>query len=202
MCGRYYINSNILKKIEQADAFSDASVRAAAQEPRRDIRPSETAPVLVRSGNSSGRGRQIHIEWMRWGFPAPEGKNLIINARAESAMEKGMFREKIHTKRCVIPATGFYEWNRQKEKCEFSRAEQDEMFLAGFYGAFAGENRFVILTTEANPSVAPVHGRMPLILEREEAVSWIVDDSRIGEFLQKVPGGLSRKQEYEQLTLF
>ena len=46
MCGRYYINSNILKKIEQADAFSDASVRAAAQEPRRDIRPSETAPVL------------------------------------------------------------------------------------------------------------------------------------------------------------
>ena len=112
-------------------------------------------------------------------------------------MEKGMFREKIHTKRCVIPATGFYEWNRQKEKCEFSRAEQEEMFLAGFYGAFAGENRFVILTTEANPSVAPVHGRMPLILEREEAVSWIVDDSRIGEFLQKVPGGLSRKQEYE-----
>ena len=70
-------------------------------------------------------------------------------------MEKGMFREKIHTKRCVIPATGFYEWNRQKEKCEFSRTEQEEMFLAGFYGAFAGENRFVILTTEANPSVAP-----------------------------------------------
>lgn len=201
MCGRYYINSNILKKIEQADAFSDASGRAA-QESRRDIRPSETAPVLVRSGNSSGRGRQIHIEWMRWGFPAPEGKNLIINARAESALEKGMFRERIWANRCVIPAAGFYEWNSRKEKCEFSRAEQDEMFLAGFYGAFAGENRFVILTTEANPSVAPVHGRMPLILEREEAVSWIVDDSCIGEFLQKVPGGLSRKQEYEQLTLF
>ena len=202
MCGRYYINSNILKKIEQADAFSDASVRAAAQEPRRDIRPSETAPVLVRSGNSSGRGRQIHIEWMRWGFPAPEGKNLIINARAETAMEKSMFREKIRTNRCVIPAAGFYEWNSQKEKSEFCREEQDELFLAGFYGEFAGENRFVILTTEANPSVAPVHGRMPLILERDEAVSWIVDDSRTGEFLHKVPGALSRKQEYEQLTLF
>ena len=77
-----------------------------------------------------------------------------------------------------------------------------DVFSPDFTGAFAGENRFVILTTEANPSVAPVHGRMPLILEREEAVSWIVDDSRIGEFLQKVPGGLSRKQEYEQLTLF
>ena len=100
MCGRYYINSNILKKIEQADAFSDASGRAA-QESRRDIRPSETAPVLVRSGNSSGRGRQIHIEWMRWGFPAPEGKNLIINARAESALEKGMFRERIHGQTAV-----------------------------------------------------------------------------------------------------
>ena len=102
----------------------------------------------------------------------------------------------------MIPAAGFYEWNRQKEKSEFCREEQDELFLAGFYGEFAGENRFVILTTEANPSVAPVHGRMPLILERDEAVSWIVDDSRTGEFLHKVPGALSRKQEYEQLTLF
>ena len=205
MCGRYYINSSILKKIEQEDAFYGASgvpVRGTPQGDRRDIRPSETAPVLVRSGNDSGRGRQVHIEWMRWGFPAPEGKNLIINARAESAMEKSMFRERIWANRCVIPAAGFYEWNSRKEKCEFSRAEQDEMFLAGFYGEFAGEKRFVILTTEANPSVVPVHGRMPLILERDEAVNWIVDDSRIGEFLQKVPAGLSRKQEYEQLTLF
>lgn len=205
MCGRYYINSNILKKIEQVEAVSGASGisgRETVQGSRRDIRPSETAPVLVKNGKSSGRGRQVHVEWMNWGFPRPEGKNLIINARAENAMEKSMFREKIRTNRCVIPAAGFYEWNSQKEKSEFCREEQDELFLAGFYGEFAGENRFVILTTEANPSVAPVHGRMPLILERDEAVSWIVDDSRTGEFLHKVPGALSRKQEYEQLTLF
>lgn len=177
MCGRYYINSNILKKIEQVEAvsgISGISGRETVQGSRRDIRPSETAPVLVKNGKSPGRGRQVHIEWMNWGFPVPEGKKLIINARSESAMEKS----------------------------EFCREEQDELFLAGFYGEFAGENRFVILTTEANPSVAPVHGRMPLILERDEAVSWIIDDSRTGEFLHKVPGALSRKQEYEQLTLF
>lgn len=205
MCGRYYINSNILKKIEQVDDFSGNCGIAGgktAERSRRDIRPSETAPVLVRNEKGSGRHGKLRFKWMRWGFPGTEGKSLIINARAESAAEKNMFRDKIRTNRCAIPAAGFYEWNRQKEKCEFRRAEQDEMFLAGFYGEFEGENRFVILTTEANLSVAPVHSRMPLILEREEVKCWILDDSLVRKFLCKVPGGLSRKQEYEQLTLF
>lgn len=205
MCGRYYINSVILKKIEQKEGFSGDSCISGGktvERSRRDIYPSETAPVLVRNEKDSGRDRQVRFEWMRWGFPGTDGKTLIINARAESAVERSMFRYKIWTNRCAIPAAGFYEWNRQKEKCEFSGAEQDEIFLAGFYGEFEGENRFVILTTEANSSVAPVHSRMPLVLEREEVKCWILDDSLVREFLCKVPGGLLRKQEYEQLTLF
>ena len=139
---------------------------------------------------------------MRWGFPAGAGRNLIINARAESAMEKSMFRDRIRRNRCVIPAAGFYEWNRRKEKSEFFKENDEDMFLAGFYGEFGGERRFVILTTAANPSVAPVHSRMPLILERRDAESWICEDSRTEELLRRTPGLLEKKQEYEQLTLF
>ena len=204
MCGRYYISSGLLRRID-----ADLPVRSCWENEearKRDVRPSETAPVLIaaaggREKNGSEK-RHLQVEWMRWGFPAGAGRNLIINARAESAMEKSMFRDRIRRNRCVIPATGFYEWNRRKEKSEFFKENEEDMFLAGFYGEFDGERRFVILTTEANPSVAPVHSRMPLILERRDAESWICEESRIAEFLGRIPGLLEKKQEYEQLTLF
>lgn len=204
MCGRYYISSGLLRRID-----ADLPVRSCWENEearKRDVRPSETAPVLIaaaggREKNGSEK-RHLQVEWMRWGFPAGAGRNLIINARAESAMEKSMFRDRIRRNRCVIPAAGFYEWNRRKEKSEFFKENEEDMFLAGFYGEFDGERRFVILTTEANPSVAPVHSRMPLILERRDAESWICEESRIAEFLGRIPGLLEKKQEYEQLTLF
>ncbi len=64
------------------------------------------------------------------------------------------------------------------------------------------EVRFVVLTTQANQSVSPVHERMPLILEAEEVENWICDSSRIQAFLQKAPLVLQRIQEYEQQSLF
>ena len=62
-------------------------------------------------------------EQMLWGFPRFDGKGLLINARAENALERKTFRESVRHRRCVIPAKGFYEWNRDKEKFSYERAD-------------------------------------------------------------------------------
>ena len=74
--------------------------------------------------------------------------------------------------------------------------------MAGCFCPFDGQDRFVILTTAANPSVSPVHSRMPLILERDELTAWVRDDTAAARLLEKAPVMLTRKTEYEQLRLF
>ena len=102
----------------------------------------------------------------------------------------------------MIPAKGFWEWNKSKEKFSFERPDAQVMFMAGCYDCFDGQERFVILTTEANPSVKPVHDRMPLILERNELEGWVTDDGAAEHFLHKTPVLLEREAEYEQMSLF
>ena len=74
--------------------------------------------------------------------------------------------------------------------------------MAGCYNRYQGEERFVILTTEANPSVAPVHHRMPLILDPEELENWVLDDKATEYILHKTPVLLRSSTEYEQMRLF
>ena len=75
-----------------------------------DICPSQVAPVLV------SRGEKIVGEFQQWGLPGFRGRQQIINARAETVTEKPMFRRSIAFQRCVIPATGFLEWDAAKHK--------------------------------------------------------------------------------------
>ena len=76
---------------------------------QRDVRPSDCAPVICLKNGQMFAVRQ------RWGFTS-EGGKLVINARAESALDKPMFSESLLKRRLVIPADGFYEWNSQREK--------------------------------------------------------------------------------------
>lgn len=117
-------------------------------------------------------------------------------------MEKPMFREAVLHRRAVIPATWFYEWDRNKQKHTFRREGGAALFMAGCCRKYEDGDRFVILTTQANASMEPVHDRMPLILEREEAVEWLLEDGTAEELLRKKPPLLERRAEYEQLGLF
>ena len=74
--------------------------------------------------------------------------------------------------------------------------------MAGFYNRFREEDRFIILTAEANASVKPVHHRMPLLLERKEVEDWIYDDTFLEFALHKTQPKLRRMREYEQISLF
>lgn len=194
MCGRYYVSDDTAREIEKVVREVD---RKMAILNAGDVYPSDRASVLVSAENSP-----IVCD-MNWGFPGYDGKSLLINAKAETALEKKTFKESVMHRRCVIPAGGFYEWNRKKEKFSFRRMDHAPLlFMAGCFNLYDGQNRFVILTTHANASMEPVHDRMPLILERNEIEDWLLDDGRGVELLQKESPLLTRSTDYEQMSLF
>lgn len=194
MCGRYYVDDDTAREIEKLVRRIDEKRRGRIE--TGDVYPGKDAPVL------SGKGGSLCCEWQHWGFPGFQGKKLIFNARCESVLEKPLFRDSVLHRRVVIPAKRFYEWSPRKEKNTFHRKDASALFMAGFSRLCEGRERFVILTTKANDSVGPVHDRMPLILEREEIMEWVLDDTRTENILQKIPCLLERQSEYEQLSLF
>lgn len=105
LCGRYYVDFQVSEEIEKMVPGYDRKLIAGAS---GDIRPSEKAPVIL------ARGEELSVEEMLWGFPGFQGNGLIINARAEGVLEKAFFRDCVRNCRCIIPARGFYEWNRAK----------------------------------------------------------------------------------------
>ena len=201
MCGRYYVDDDTAREIEKLVRQVDEKMRGTAAASRvevtaKDIHPTETAPILAASGSS------LECRWQSWGFPGFQKGKVIFNARSESAMEKPMFREAVLHHRAVIPAAGFYEWDRNKQKHIFYREDGAPLFMAGCYRKYEDGDRFVILTTQANASMEPVHDRMPLILERKEAVDWLLENGAAEELLRKLPPLLERRAEYKQMSLF
>ena len=101
-----------------------------------------------------------------------------------------------------MPAASFYEWDHQKQKAVFRRSKGELIWLAGFYRTEADGDHFVILTRAANASMAPVHDRMPLILEREDIEPWIREDGLVSSYLASAGKELSYQIDSEQLSLF
>ncbi|MBQ9827145.1 MAG: SOS response-associated peptidase [Lachnospiraceae bacterium] len=192
MCGTYFIYDEVMAEAERIfDEITSAMPRVAAG----DIRPSMTAPAVT--------GTEQVPEWalLTWGFTGFDKSRLIINARAESIREKPMFRESIQKRRCVLPAAGFYEWDSRKQKAVFTRPGEDIIFLGGIWRPEKDGARFVIITREANESMLPVHDRMPLILDPDEAKAWLKRDDLTDDLLKMPMPELSFTREYEQLGL-
>ena len=197
MCGRYHFSAELLDEIRDLTEQKDWKLELGVLD--RDIHPGDTAPVITAAGDQGGSLRACR---QKWGYPGPGGKGLVFNARSESVFEKRMFRNSVSMRRAVVPVSWFYEWNKNKEKFTFTKEGSRILFLAGFYGRYEDGDRFVILTTQANASMAPVHSRMPLVLEREQVREWILDSKKTKELLGQEPPRLARDCEYEQQTLF
>lgn len=197
MCGRYHFSAELLDEIRDLTEQKDWKLELGVLD--RDIHPGDTAPVIVAAGDQGG---SLRVCRQKWGYPGPGGKGLVFNARSESVFEKRMFRESVSLRRAVVPVSWFYEWNKNKEKFTFTKEGSRILFLAGFYGRYEDGDHFVILTTQANASMAPVHSRMPLVLEREQVREWILDSGKTKELLGQEPPQLARDCEYEQQTLF
>ncbi len=190
MCGRYSIFTEE-EIIEIREIISEINQKFGHETKLKtgEIFPTDTAPILALSDNS------IQAQPMTWGFPRWDKKGVIINAKAETALEKNMFRAALLGRRCVVPSTGFYEWQHvdgkaKKDKYLIRLPDTAALYMAGIYNLFRRPDGseapvFVILTTEANESVGPIHDRMPVILSRDEKEQWLRDTSGIDRILKR-----------------
>ena len=189
MCGRYQFTAGQCEEIRKIVQEIQQHCGVGVWQPG-EIRPTALAPVLLDRGP----------ELMRWGYPMAH--TLVINARAETVREKPMFRESVAWRRCVIPTTGFYEWDREKRKYLFRLPGEDVLYMAGLYERREGEDRYCILTTAANRSMAPIHDRMPLVLRREQLEPWLWMPEEAFALLDQVPPELAAASTEAQLSFW
>lgn len=150
MCGRYFIE---ISEQELWDIINFA-VKDVAEYTFNggEIFPGTVAPVITANGAT----------FMKWGIPDYTGKRPYINSRSETAAASRTFGEAWAERRCVIPASGYYEWKaidkKHKEKYAFTLINRETLYMAGIYSS-AGQ--FAILTRDASPAIIEIHNRMP-----------------------------------------
>ena len=156
-----------------------------------NISPGQFIPTIV---SEKGKNR---ISPMKWGFIPHWSKDerigyKMINARAETVVEKPSFKKAFLESRCLIPATGFYEWKQVgKEKIPhlFQLPDDKYFAFAGLYSLWKNHEgkelpTCTIITSQANSSVKTIHERMPVILDRDEESLWLEEDDK--DLLQSI----------------
>lgn len=179
MCGRYAIYGPISRTNRDAIEFLGEEV---AFHPTFNAAPTQNLPVFR---VSSGQGRELTL--LRWGLVPSWAKDpaigaRMINARSETVAEKPAFRAAFRRRRCLVPMSGFYEWQKTggRKVPHFVRLLGTEMFAAaGLYEYWPGKDgaapieSYTILTTCANDLMRPVHDRMPVILHERDYEAWL-----------------------------
>ena len=174
VCGRFSLV--IVKGFWSRFAIIDHEAQLT---PRLNIAPAQDVPIVVRESPNK-------MVLMRWGlvpFWAKDPKigNRLINARAETVSTKPAFRTSLKWKRCLVPASGFYEWKKTvegKTPYYIHREDDELMAFAGLYDRWSSPDgtalfSFTIITTTPNSLMRKIHNRMPVILKREYEDSWL-----------------------------
>lgn len=183
MCGRYALKTlhpEIVARFA-LDAWDD---RLADYAPRYNIAPGTDIPVIRRSPE----GRRV-LHPLRWGLVPHWAKDTgigsrLTNARGETVHEKPAFRDPFRRRRCLIPADGFYEWQRgSRQPFYFSLADGQPMALAGLWESWKAPDGSVlrsvcVVTSAANALMAPVHERMPVIVEPGRWGDWLGESEK------------------------
>lgn len=175
MCGRFTLRDRLNVLLQQFAVEANANHPLPLFENRYNIPPTQDVPIV----RLSNQKRELAIA--RWGLiPSwtkdPKKAPLLNNARAETIAEKPSFRSAFKSRRCIIPASGFFEWRTEgKTKLPFYFYRPDGRMLA-FAGLWERWNEIEscsIVTTEANEVMAPIHERMPVILGDNDYSEWL-----------------------------
>ncbi len=169
MCGRYALDADIDVLI----AHYKAIIGEKEFEGNEEIFPTNTVPIIREIDN-----RQI--DFLKWGFMPSFTKKPLINARGETVDIKPTFKNSFIHKRCIIPTTSFFEWEKVGDKKIRRRIsiEEDLFSMAGLYSNFYDNEgkkyeAFTILTINANEQMKHIHERMPVILKKEDEDIWL-----------------------------
>ncbi len=183
MCGRYYIAEEDTAE-ELRQIIEVLNRRYQGEVPLKtsgEVFPTDVVPVIANS-----RSMTPTPFAMRWGYTLPD-RQPLINARSETASSKVLFSDGMAQRRCLIPASHYFEWEkhgREKTKYAIRPAQSDVLYMAGVYRIVAGKPEFAILTREPAQSIAFIHNRMPVILPREVHTDWLNVNIRVAEVLQ------------------
>lgn len=206
MCGRY----TLLAEPQELEAEFGV-IGPVGFSPRFNIAPSQQVPIvrlvgvaapasmavvrLAEQGGSSSGGASRRLDILRWGLIPHWAKDAkfgyhTINARAETVASQPAFRDAFRKRRCIVPANGFFEWQKVmlggkevKQPHYIHRKDGRPMGLAGLWDRWVGPDgeaieSFTIITTEANELVSSLHNRMPVILRREDYAAWLNPDAK------------------------
>lgn len=188
MCSRY----NLTAPPEAVRAFFAATGEADFP-PRYNIAPTQPA-LIVRNGHDAQR-ELVLVRWgliPSWAKDPAQIKTTLINARAESAADKPSFRGPLRHRRCLVPATGFYEWTGPpgaKQPHHMTPLGGGVMALGALWEHWQGADgseleTMAILTVAANQAMSRLHDRMPLILQPDDFDQWLDCRPGTSEFIQ------------------
>jgi putative SOS response-associated peptidase YedK len=195
MCGRYgayYTGSQLASRWQLVAPILEE------YQPRYNVAPTDEMPLVWESGG------EWRVEPMRWGLVPFWAKDLkigssLINARAETVREKPAFRDALVKRRCLVPASGFYEWIRLadgKQPLHIRRRDGEPFAFAGLWEEWRGPEgpvrSYTIITTAANQLMEPIHNRMPVILHEADERRWLdprADPDALCALLRPCPDG-------------
>lgn len=179
MCGRYGFSVQNAKEVYKRFQVGNEVIDLHS---RFNIAPGQMNPVIVRHSPNS-------MQYMFWSLIPHWAKDDMIarhtsNARAEGIENKPTFKKPIRFQRCLIPASGFYEWTKTKPAIPYYFQMKDESLFAfaGLYDVWKDPKdgqeiySYTIITTEPNGVVSPIHHRMPVILKKEDEDFWLDPD--------------------------
>jgi putative SOS response-associated peptidase YedK len=192
MCGRFVIT---LPATALADLFDALPGNDLPGGERYNVCP--TQPVMA----CTSEGGQRRIRAMRWGFvphwyKSPTDGPLLINARGDTVAEKPAFRAAVRERRCLIAADGFYEWHRTDPKKPLPwyirRADGEPLVFAGIWQDWEREGQHLtacaIVTTEAGPTLRPIHDREPVTVEPADWPMWLGEAGKGAALLIRASG--------------
>ena len=181
MCGRFAIT---LPKEAMAQLFEAVPANDLPDVPNYNVCPTNTIATVT-----GGEARRLQP--MRWGFlphwyKTPSDGPLLINARAETVAEKPAFRTACRDRRCLVPATGFYEWTKDDDGNRLpwyiTRADGGPLVLAGIWQDWEKEGEAMrtcaIVTCPANEVMAQIHHRMPVVLAPQDWPLWLGEEGK------------------------
>lgn len=194
MCGRYTITDP-----EGLDRRFDMTIGDGFR-PTYNAAPSQDLPVIT----ETGEGRRLEL--MHWGFLPVWAKDTkigykLINARSESVFDKPMWKRAITNQRCLVPATGFYEWKKlgDGKQLYYIRPHNQPVFaFAGLWSSWRNPegktiHSYTILTTSPNKDMEAIHDRMPVILHKDDESDWLNPDMSepddIAQYLRPLEDG-------------
>lgn len=175
MCGRYHLIATPEQLIETFHLH-----RLLLYEPNYNICPGQKILTVVQLDDGSYKA--VYLYWgliPHWAKDNKISQNLI-NARGETVAEKPAFKSAYQQRRCLIPATGFYEWQKQEQEKQafcISRDNQQLFAFAGLWEYWEQDTKTIysctIITTAANELMNPIHQRMPVIIDQQHYSHWL-----------------------------